>query len=464
MSTKPALIDTHAHLTQKDFDADRADVLARAWDAGLEAIITVGAGDKFEGNEAAVRLAETDERIFATVGVHPHDADAMDESWIARLEELSSHPRVVAIGEIGLDYHYNFSNPERQREVFRKMIELACRVNKPIVIHDRDAHDDVMKIVAEVGMPERGGIFHCFSGDLELAERVVEKGFYISVPGVVTFKKAVKLHEVVTQISLESLVLETDCPFLAPEPHRGRRNEPAFVALVASMLAKIKDLALEDVARVTTLAARRAFMLPGGELVPSIAYRIRNSLYLNITNHCNMACGFCPKFTDFEVKGYYLKLPHEPSVEQIFQAMGQPEQFDEVVFCGYGEPTLRLEVLKIIAARMKERGVERVRLNTDGLANLVYGRNVLPELKGIIDAVSISLNAPDAEFHEKVCPSRFGVAAYDAVCAFIREAKEYIPDVVATVVAVPGLDIDACRRRAKELGVPLRIREYMNVG
>ncbi|MFA4875134.1 MAG: TatD family hydrolase [bacterium] len=464
MATNPTLIDTHAHLTFSQFDPDRGSVLERAWEAGLEAIVTVGAGEKFAGNEAAIGLAESNDRIFATIGIHPHDADAVEEGWMARLEEMAAHPRVVAVGEIGLDYHYNLSEPSRQRELFSKMIEMAKRVDKPIVIHDRDAHDDVWRIIEECGVPARGGVFHCFSGDLAFAERVISRGFIISVPGVVTFQNAKMLHEVVAAIPLEKMVLETDCPFLAPEPHRGKRNEPAFVPLVAAKIAQIKGLALEDVTRVTTLAARRVFSLPGSELLPSIAYRIRNSLYLNITNRCNMACRFCPKFTDYEVKGYYLRLPHEPSVEQVFQAMGQPEQFDEVVFCGYGEPTLRLEVLKVIAARMKARGVKRVRLNTDGLANLVYGRNVLPELAGLIDAVSVSLNAPDAPGHSNMCPSKYGEAAYAAVCEFIREAKKNIPEVVATVVAFPGLDIEACRKRADELGVPLRVREYMNVG
>lgn len=461
---RATLIDTHAHLAFPEFDADRQEVLARAWEAGLSAIIAIGAGAGLAGNRQAIELARTDGRLFATAGVHPHDAAQMDGAWMHELEAMARDEKVVAVGEIGLDYHHRHSPPEVQRERFRELLALAHRVDKPVVIHDREAHEDVWRIIEEVGVPKRGGVFHCFSGDRAFAERIVAAGFCISIPGVVTFKKARELQEVVAAIPLERMVLETDCPYLAPEPHRGSRNEPARVREIAAAVARIKGLSEEDVARVTTLAAARLFSLPGAELLPDIAYQIRNALYLNITNRCNLACRFCPKFVDYEVKGYYLRLPHEPDVDQIFLAMGQPEHYEEVVFCGFGEPTLRFEVVKVIAQRMKERGVARVRLNTDGLANLVYGRNVLPELAGIIDAVSVSLNAPDAESYVRSCPSRHGAAAYDALCAFIVEAKLHIPEVTATVVALPSLDLEACRRKAAELGVPLRVREYMNVG
>ncbi|MFH0800546.1 MAG: YchF/TatD family DNA exonuclease [Pseudomonadota bacterium] len=462
--TQARLIDTHAHLTFPEFDSDRAAVLERAWETGLDDIVLVGAGEGLEGNARALELARTDERLFAIVGVHPHDAGKMEVSWLGELEKFAADEKVVAIGEVGLDYHHKETDPDVQRKCFRGMLALAERAGKPVVIHDREAHDDVWRIIEEVGVPKRGGLFHCFSGDSRFAGCVTEAGFHISIPGVVTFKNARILQEVVADIPLERMVIETDCPFLAPEPHRGKRNEPAFVSLVAKKIAEIKGLYPEDVARVTTLNARRLFGLPGCELEPHIAYRIRNSLYLNITNRCNLACRFCPKFTDYEVKGYYLRLHTEPDVEQIFQAMGQPENYDEVVFCGYGEPTLRIEVLKAIAKRMKEKGVARVRLNTDGLACLLYGRNVLLELAGLIDAVSVSLNASDAETYTNNCPSRFGLDAYNAVCAFIAEAKRHIPEVTASIVALPGIDVEACRRKAAELGVPLRVREYMNVG
>ena len=458
------LIDTHAHLTFPEFDADRDAVLSRAWDAGLEAIVCVGAGAGLLGNIKAIDFARTDERLFAIVGIHPHDASAMQDDWVDRIEEMARDAKVVGVGEIGLDYHHKHSEPGLQRERFRELLAVCDRVGKPAVIHDREAHEDLWRVVEEAGVPRAGGLFHCFSGDVRFAERVIRAGFMISIPGVVTFKNARDLHEVVAETPLERMVIETDCPYLAPEPHRGKRNEPAMVAEVAARIAAIKRLSVEDVARVTSLNARRLFSLPGSELEPHVAYRIRNSLYLNITNRCNLACRFCPKFDDFEVKGYLLRLDREPGVDEIFLAMGQPERYEEVVFCGYGEPTLRLEVVKEISKRMRGRGVRRIRLNTDGLANLVYGRNVLPELSGLIDAVSVSLNAPDAATYAHNCPSKHREGAYDEVCAFIVEAKKHIPEVVASVVALPGMDLDACRKKADELGVSLRIREYMNVG
>jgi TatD DNase family protein len=460
----PRFVDTHTHLSFPQFDEDRDEVIARAASAGVGCMIAVGAGDGIDGNDRAVALALQHEGIFATVGVHPHDAKGMCDAWYARLLALAAHEKVVAVGECGLDYHYDHSPVGVQKACFRRMLELADCAHKPLVIHDREAHEDLWREILGAGIPAHGGVFHCFSGSAMFGRQVVEAGFYLSIPGVVTFKNARELQEVVAETPLERLLIETDCPYLSPEPYRGKRNEPAFVVEVARRIAEIKGLSLIDVARVTSLNARRLFGLPGAELEPHIAYRIRDALYLNITNRCNMACRFCPKHTDFEVKGYYLKLEKEPSVDEIFMAMGPPEHYDEIVFCGYGEPTTRLEVLKIIAGRMKEKGVRRVRLNTDGLANLLYGRNVLPELEGLIDAVSVSINAPDAGKHEEICPSKFGERSFEAVLEFIREAKKFIPEVTASVVALPGLDLEACRRVADDLGVPLRVREYMNVG
>lgn len=461
---RPSLIDTHAHLTFPEFDKDRASVISRAFENGLEYIITIGAGEDIEGNAKAVALAEKEARIYATVGVHPHDAAKMTDEWLARIEKWARHEKVVAIGEIGLDFFRSKSPHDVQIEWFKRQLKIACDRNLPVVLHSRDAGDEVLKILKEEGCPSRGGVFHCFSGNAEFAKEVVKMGFRISVPGVVTFKNSLELQEVVAEIPLERIVIETDCPYLAPEPHRGKRNEPLYVEHIAKKIGKIKGLSYNDVARITTLNAKRLFDLPGAELVPQIAYQIRNSLYLNITNKCTLACTFCPKCLDYEVKGHYLKLQREPNIEEIFQAVGQPEGYDEVVFCGYGEPTRRLELLKLIALRMKEKGAKKVRLNTDGLANLIYGRNVAEELKGLIDAVSISLNAPDAKTYAKICPSVHGGKAYDEVKNFVLECKRFIPEVVVSGVNLPGLSIEAIKRVADELGVEFRIREYMNLG
>jgi len=461
------LIDTHAHLALSQFSTDADDVLARAWGAGLESVVVIGSGEGVAGNHGALDFIKRDDRLFAAVGVHPQDADAFDHAWMDDVQNLLQNNRVVAVGEIGLDYHYKTPFRDIQIRCLQSMLHLAYESNKPIIIHDRDAHDDVWNVIESEGVPKSGGVFHCFSGDTVFANKIIDAGFYISIPGVITFKNAEVLKDVVESVPIEKMVLETDSPYLAPVPHRGKRNEPSFVRRTAEAIAAIKGMSIDDVARITTLNAKRLFgLLDEKDVDPEIAYVIRNSLYLNITNDCNLACRFCPKFKDknFEVKGHYLKLSSEPSVNEIIIAAGDVSKYDEVVFCGYGEPTKRLNIVKGVAARLKKLGVKKVRLNTDGLANLLYGRNILPELQGLIDSISISMNAADADFYAKICPSKFGKKAYDAMCDFAAKAKNYIPEVVVSVVTVPSLDVDACRAKAHEIGVPIRVREYMKVG
>jgi TatD DNase family protein len=262
---------------------------------------------------------------------------------------------------------------------------------------------------------------------------------------------------------MEHLLLETDCPYLSPVPFRGKRNEPAYLKITAEKVAELKGLSLEDVARITTLNAVNLFGLGWKEQETSIAYKIRNSLYLNITNRCSNHCSFCAKFTDFFVKGHFLKLNHEPSTDEVLSAIGDPSGYDEIVFCGYGEPLLRLDLVREVAGRLKKMGC-RVRINTDGQANLVHGRNILPDLAGLVDTISVSLNAADPETYHQLCASPFGQAGFAGVCEFLTEAKKYIPSVIASAVTVPGLDTEAVRRLAESLGVVFREREYADVG
>ncbi|PIR20919.1 MAG: radical SAM protein [Deltaproteobacteria bacterium CG11_big_fil_rev_8_21_14_0_20_47_16] len=458
------IIDTHCHIGFSDYDADRAEVLQRAWDAGLESIIMIGAGQGIEGNQKTVDLTALDERLFATIGVHPHDAEKLTPDVIAEFEKLAKHDRVVAIGEIGLDYHYDHAPRNIQQEAFRRQLELASHAGLPVTIHSRDADADTYAILREFWEEIPGGVMHCFGGNVEAAKACFDMGFYISIPGIVTFKKAEQLQDVVRACPVEKMLIETDAPYLAPIPYRGKRNEPSYVAEVAKAIAEIKGLAYDDVARITTLNAKRLFRLPGATMEPQIAYAIRDSLYLNITNKCTLACKFCPKFKDWEVKGYYLRLPKEPDLQDILRAMGDTSPYKEVVFCGYGEPTKRLELLKAIAGELKKRGI-KVRLNTDGLGNLTHNRNILPELKGLIDAMSVSLNAANPQDYVKWCPNKYGEAAYPAVKAFIKEATQYIPEVIASVVTVPGLDVDECRSIVEnELGARFRDRPFNEVG
>lgn len=245
------LIDTHAHLDSPKFDNDRAEVIARAQEAGIDTIVNIGFNR--ETIPSTMALAEQYPFIFAAVGWHPTDAVDMNlEEDLAWIEKLCSHPKVVAIGEIGLDYYWDTSPKEIQHTVFREQIRLARRLNKPIVIHNRDAHEDIVRLLKEENASEVGGIMHCFSGSWETAKQCLDMNFYISFGGPVTFKNARVPKEVMERVPMDRLLLETDAPYLAPHPHRGQRNESAYVRLVAEAAAQIKGLSLEEIANLTS--------------------------------------------------------------------------------------------------------------------------------------------------------------------------------------------------------------------
>jgi len=456
------LTDSHAHIYGNEFHADFDAMLARATAAGVRTIVAVGAD--LESSRMAVELANGYKNIYAAVGIHPHDAEGVTETDYVAIEALAAGcSKVVAIGEIGLDFYRDRSPRIDQEEVFRRFIRLAAKLSLPIIIHDRDAHERIMAILREEDASRVGGVLHCFSGDTAMAAECVALGFYISIPGTVTYPGNHALHEVVRQTKIENMLLETDCPYLTPVPHRGKRNEPAYVRLTAEKVAELKGLTLTDVARITTRNTARLFRIAGEEYNATVAYKIRNSLYLNITNRCSNRCSFCAKFEDFTVKGHHLLLDHEPTAAEVLAAIGSRTDFDEVVFCGYGEPLLRLDLVKEVAADLKSRGA-KIRINTDGQANLVHGRNILPELAGLADTVSVSLNAADAATYSALCHTPFGEAGFQGVCDFLREAVKHIPTVVATAVTVPGVDIAPIRQLALSLGVQFREREYAEVG
>jgi len=462
MNRESYLVDSHAHIYGHEFHNDLEEMLDRAAKAGVSHIVVPG-GD-LESSREACELAAKYEMIYPAVGVHPHDADRVGEKCYDIIREMvADYPKVVAIGEIGLDFYRDRSPREDQERVFRRFIRLARELALPLIIHDRDAHDRVIRILIEEMGSESGGVLHCFSGDLRMARECMEMGFYISVPGTVTYPANEQLREVIRGVKIERLLIETDSPYLAPIPFRGKRNEPAHVRLVAEKVAELKGLSVGDVARITTLNAKRLFRIGAGDQNARIAYRIRDSLYLNITNRCSNRCTFCAKFDDFTVKGHFLRLESEPGFAEVMAAIGEHKGYDEVVFCGFGEPLLRLDLVREVAAELKKRGV-RTRINTDGQANLVHGRNILPELSGLIDSVSVSLNAADALTYLKLCNSPFGEKAFPGICEFLKEAKKHIPRVVATAVTVPGLNIAGIKGLAESLGVEFREREYSEIG
>lgn len=257
-------IDSHAHIEMSDFDSDREAVIGRALDAGVEIIVCVGDGDVAnDSHAAAFRIAEEHPFIYTTVGVHPHEARLLDDNLYAQLMELSQHPKVIAWGEIGLDYHYDNSPREAQREAFRRQLRMARERGLPVSIHTREAEADTLAILDEEWKDSGlGGVIHCFTGTRRFAEAAVGLGFLISFSGVVTFKKAEDLRETARRLPIDKLLIETDSPFLAPTPYRGRRNEPAYVVETARALAELRGTTVEDIGGATSENFRRLFKLP----------------------------------------------------------------------------------------------------------------------------------------------------------------------------------------------------------
>ncbi|MFZ4454503.1 TatD family hydrolase [Salibacterium aidingense] len=251
------LFDTHVHLNIDEFENDLEETIARAKEAGVEWMNIVGFDH--ETIDKAMKLIDTYDFMYASIGWHPVDAVDMKDRDLTWIEELSAHPKVVAIGETGLDYHWDKSPADVQKEAFRKQISLAKKVNLPLVIHDRKAHQDIIDVLKEENASEVGGIMHCFGGDLDIARQALDMNFYISFGGPVTFKNAKLPKEVAGEIPMDRLLVETDSPFLAPHPNRGKRNEPAYVKLVAEKIAELKEIPLEDLAEQTTANAKKLF-------------------------------------------------------------------------------------------------------------------------------------------------------------------------------------------------------------
>ena len=268
------MIDTHAHLQMPDFSEDWPEMLERADQAGIEYIIVIGFD--IESSRRAITLAEQNEKLLASVGVHPHDASSLDDD-LDELRQLAHHPKVVAIGETGLDFYRNLSSREDQFKAFRSQLDLADELRLPVIIHDRDAHESAVEVLEERAKSLVGGVMHCFSGDAGLAEQVLNWGFHISVAGPLTYPNAEALRSTVKQVPIERIVIETDAPYLTPQPKRGKRNESAFVRFVAEELARIKGLSLDDIDRITTINAKRLFRLSMNENADSVAHPMRDS-------------------------------------------------------------------------------------------------------------------------------------------------------------------------------------------
>jgi TatD DNase family protein len=255
------LVDTHAHLVGDEFDADRDEVITRAHNAGVTTIITVGTG--LDSSQRSIELAEKYEGILAAVGIHPHAAGTATDAAIEGIARLAEHPKVVAIGEIGLDFYRDYSPSDSQIRIFQQQLDLAARIDLPVVIHCREAHEKMLAMLhdwtARYPARQSPGVIHCFMGDVETARQYLEIGFYLSLAGYITYPVNRDAHDVIRSIPADRLMVETDCPFLTPQRHRGQRNEPAYVRFTAEELTGIRGVPLETLARETTENARRLF-------------------------------------------------------------------------------------------------------------------------------------------------------------------------------------------------------------
>ncbi len=253
------LIDSHAHLQDKDFAGETEAVIQRAAEAGVQKIVCVGWD--LESSRLAVDIARRHRGVYAVVGVHPHDARSLTPEVISKIYDLARDTKVVAIGEMGLDFYRNLSPQEVQKQAFMEQIRIARELHKPVVIHDRDAHQEVYDLIKKEKAGRNGGVMHCYSGHLPLAIDLMKEGFYLSLAGPLTYKNAKKTQEVAARVPLDRLMVETDCPYLTPEPHRGKRNEPAHVRLVAQKLADLRNKSLEEIAYLTSLNTQTVFWI-----------------------------------------------------------------------------------------------------------------------------------------------------------------------------------------------------------
>lgn len=450
-------IDTHSHLFAPEFADDLDSVIDNAKSNGVDFII-VPATD-LETSKKVIELVDKYDFIYGAVGIHPHESKNWDDALINNIEELSKHDKIVAIGEIGLDYFYDFSPKEKQIEALKAQLDLALKLNLPVILHNREADEDMMNILKSYAGTGLRAQMHCYSSSLENANDLILMHHFISFTGNITFNKMENLRHIIANTSLDHILLETDSPYMAPIPFRGKRNEPANVKIVAEKIAELHKITAEEVGTITSFNAFKLFGI-GGKKDIVYTYKIHNSLYINITNRCNADCVFCNRKTEPVVAGYNLHMTKsdEPPAEIYISEIGDPKQYDEIVFCGFGEPTIRWDVVKKVAKYVKDNG-GRTRLNTNGHGNYINKKNIIPELNHLIDIVSISLNAIDPRQYAEVM--HLDSMFFNEMINFAKSAKLYVEKVVLTVVSINSINIERARMIAEEkVGAEFRVREY----
>ena len=454
------MIDTHAHIHFPQFDEDREEIIKECEDK-LTAVITVGCD--LEDSLKAIEVAHKGKNIYASVGIHPHEAKNYSEKDYERLLKIArSSPKVVAVGEAGLDFYRNLSPKEKQYEVFEMQVEVARELNLPIIVHTRNAAKEMAEFIRTKFNGVKG-VIHCFSGESELLDAALDVGLYISYAGPVTYPKNSALRETLRFVPSSRLLIETDSPYLSPQPVRGKRNKPVFVAHTALTIAKELGLNFTDIVRITTVNAKRLFNLPlsDSEKKERLAYPVGNRLYINLSTDCPCNCKFCFRGSEDFILGYNLNLKEEHVAEEYMYRVKNPGIYEEVVFCGYGEPFTRFEDMKKVLNWLKKMGAKRIRVNTCGLGYLITGKeDILDELKGLVDSFSVSLNASSPEEYYRVVRPSFGKGSWESVLKFIKDAKEKGFKVTITAVSYPGFDEESFKKLAETLKVGYRIRPF----
>lgn len=450
------MIDTHAHLDFSQYDKDRKQVISECRSNGLKFIVNIGV--ELKSSKASIKLAEQYDFIYATVGYHPHDSKDLTDSAFAELKKLAKHPKVVAIGEIGLDFYRNLSPPEIQEKAFLKQLDLADELNLPVVMHIRQALDQAYEILDR--RDKNRGILHAFPGDELYAAKGIDMGYFLAFGGPITYPKS-KGPRVVGSVPVSRILTETDCPYLPPQQFRGKRNRPDYIKYVIEKLEDIfPKYTFEDIERITEYNAGKALKLPVDDS-PKIVYKIGSSLYINLTMRCTNNCYFCPKNNNYHVAGHNLLLNREPEEREILSGIDKYDDYNEIVFCGLGEPSIRGELLLSLANKLKGKGIP-LRLNTNGQGSLINKTDYAKKLSGLIDSVSISLNASDTASYTNICRPQFGENAYNEVINFAKRCRDESIKVIFSVVDLPEIDINACKAIAAKYDIPLRVRKYVS--
>ena len=420
------MIDSHCHLNLDHFEDDREATLARAVTDGVVAFMNIGFDRP--SLRQTLELLEQYPFFFGTAGVHPHDAASYEPSLDEELRGALQHPRVVAVGEIGLDFYRDIAPRETQIDVFKKMIALSREQgHKPIVIHCREAFNEVIETLISEGGTYRG-IFHAFSFGEAEARSVFQLGFHIGIGGVISYKNA-RLAETVAALPLDKIVIETDSPYLTPHPWRGKRNEPAFVAHVLRTIARVKEMPVAEVDRITTQNYLDAMGLPP-EALPRPVYKIGEALYIQ-------SAAATPA-----------------DLETIV-----PEGLNEATLTGVVDPLDNMENTLALASRARELGL-RVRVNTSGFANQLAGRDVTTELAGIVDEINVTLFGVTHKEHDELAYPPAGVEGWEVIRDFVRCSVASKIETVCEFVATPGFKPEPCREFVRALGARYDIRMY----